>query len=1113
MRYLLLGLVILALSRSSFAQDPCKPSSVSQRLSVPSVGTAVLRLPSGNRIVGGTVGGKPMLQVVDANLSVIRTFRLDFTGGLTDGHVYSLYYDPAGFVLAHTYHILGGSIEMGVVKVSADLQRVVWSRHFAGTNQNVLFSTLQIDGRGDYLMSGSRVGTFNSSSGCDALLLTLDEATGQTKASVSGHAGSCDDWLQLRQVNGSVYAVGRWDPDNTSTAGYRMSLTKFTPDRRGVEWVKYYVAPGTATARCYALDLVATSNGLALVGIGDKDGIDVLGSDAIIVSTDLTGKAQRIDFFEIPILNAREAISQVASMTQGLRLGGAYMKEGFIYNFVAQLDADNKIAWASSVALDRYTISQSDYAIALGKRFDFFEDRTDIYGTTVDQGITYSASLSLDALGRSTSSCSVVEPLTINQVTERTPVTYTSRFEVSRKVIDLATRPLTFVQQEASSVPICSSNRASSRRASFCAGAKVQLDNNDPLKRDVSFRPTDSTAAKLVCSECPNSTILAKRSGTFLFGDVTKPCLVPDTLTIAVSLLDTAYRTVVSCEPSVRLPDGSIVYESGQYATIKRTAGSCDSTIVNSVILGSAPSVPFRAAFCSGDSLKLFGEVYGAGGAYQHVIQNGACAKTINITLTEYPRYQFSDSRESCSERGFELEGSRWFPGDIYARTLKTARGCDSTLITTFVTGTEPRSTAQYSICEGDIHRFAGETFTAPGSYERRFARTQQCDSIATHELEVRPPARGQTVYAGCAGDTLRVLNFTLVRDTTWQVVSVGSNGCDSIHTNLAHFRNPPVATLDTLLPACDDTASGSIGLTIADTITLRWLDGAPERDRRSLPAGDYTALLNDSSGCTSEITYTVQQRTSVGVSSSFEAPKCRGDLNGYVRLRPADSIQHSVLGTRSSSDHRYDNLGAGSYRVGYVDVRGCRGTRLVDIPEGRDPPLVSHASPVGVMLGDSIRLDPVYGTGDSLQWIAPMPLSCYDCPRPWASPVHNSEIDLIATNAGGCSTSAKINLIVDDGPRIYTPNVFSPNDDGINDFWLPRGRVNVDRILELSIYDRWGELIFTQSNTSLEDPALGWDGTLRNQALDGGVFVYVCKYILKNGEVISTHGEITLVK
>ncbi|MBT6746695.1 MAG: T9SS type B sorting domain-containing protein, partial [Flavobacteriales bacterium] len=92
----------------------------------------------------------------------------------------------------------------------------------------------------------------------------------------------------------------------------------------------------------------------------------------------------------------------------------------------------------------------------------------------------------------------------------------------------------------------------------------------------------------------------------------------------------------------------------------------------------------------------------------------------------------------------------------------------------------------------------------------------------------------------------------------------------------------------------------------------------------------------------------------------------------------------------------------------------------------------------------------------------------------------------------------------------IYTPNSFSPNADGLNDIFLPKGEgINPDRYL-LTIYNRWGNVIFSSSDVSE-----GWDGNLSNGThSENGGYVYKIDY-LRFGELEQSQvtGPLTLIR
>ena len=89
-------------------------------------------------------------------------------------------------------------------------------------------------------------------------------------------------------------------------------------------------------------------------------------------------------------------------------------------------------------------------------------------------------------------------------------------------------------------------------------------------------------------------------------------------------------------------------------------------------------------------------------------------------------------------------------------------------------------------------------------------------------------------------------------------------------------------------------------------------------------------------------------------------------------------------------------------------------------------------------------------------------------------------------------------------------PNVFTPNGDGVNDYFYPRQLLTRGMTtFNMNIYNRWGQLVYT--TTSLD--GRGWDGTFNNQPQAEGVFVYIIDATFKDGQNEHHQGNLTLLR
>ncbi len=113
----------------------------------------------------------------------------------------------------------------------------------------------------------------------------------------------------------------------------------------------------------------------------------------------------------------------------------------------------------------------------------------------------------------------------------------------------------------------------------------------------------------------------------------------------------------------------------------------------------------------------------------------------------------------------------------------------------------------------------------------------------------------------------------------------------------------------------------------------------------------------------------------------------------------------------------------------------------------------------------------------------------------------------LIVTDSLGCIDSAWLSIFVTD--NLEFPNVFSPNGDGVNDYFVIKD--NAYKEYEVVILNRWGN---EMSRTYVVDDNYLWDGKAQNgEWATEGVYFYVVKGLLRDGTPQQDHGYFHLVK
>ncbi len=110
-----------------------------------------------------------------------------------------------------------------------------------------------------------------------------------------------------------------------------------------------------------------------------------------------------------------------------------------------------------------------------------------------------------------------------------------------------------------------------------------------------------------------------------------------------------------------------------------------------------------------------------------------------------------------------------------------------------------------------------------------------------------------------------------------------------------------------------------------------------------------------------------------------------------------------------------------------------------------------------------------------------------------------------------GCGT-AKVSIQATylDCHKVFIPNVFSPNGDAQNDNWQIFGGFDVDKIVSLKVFSRWGELMYQSDNATINSPyTQWWDG--KNAV--NGVYAYILTVSYNDGEVETFKGDVTIIR
>jgi len=286
---------------------------------------------------------------------------------------------------------------------------------------------------------------------------------------------------------------------------------------------------------------------------------------------------------------------------------------------------------------------------------------------------------------------------------------------------------------------------------------------------------------------------------------------------------------------------------------------------------------------------------------------------------------------------------------------------------------------------------------------------------------------------------------------------------------------------------------------------------------------GDYFILVtNNENGCPSRSHIRVDRVAERPDTLVFEVQPavCDDELGSIGSLQVVGGTapySFFLNGAEISANEESISAPTGQNEIRVVDDRNCEIIENFNVPH--EAGIYFELPPEYEMeLGDQVKLIPRFARGENdirtIRWEVTDDLSCIDCLEPWASPLENTEYTLEIEDNKGCShrSTTKINVLFD--PGVFVPSAFSPNGDGINDFFFPQSQSKwIRSVGDFRIYSRWGEEVFRNLSPRLNVADDGWDGTFNGKLMDSAVFVYHFEVEFINGVKRLFKGDVTLVR
>lgn len=545
-------------------------------------------------------------------------------------------------------------------------------------------------------------------------------------------------------------------------------------------------------------------------------------------------------------------------------------------------------------------------------------------------------------------------------------------------------------------------------------------------------------------------------------------------------------------------------------------------TIIDSMvqIQVNEPSInKISNTLCEADSLIIAGVTYNQSNPTDTIVLTNAnvsgCDSIIEINLSFNSSIVENLNDELCAGDTLFVNGNPYYEGNASGmETFMIGNGCDSMVMIdlTFKPAIEVSISGGETICKGDT-----------AYLQMNIQNAGQLDN-----LELNTTA-GVVAFSNISdGDLLPVLpNIS----TTYEILSVEilNENClplildNPILIEVSDFEVGTMASdFNGFNVRCAGGNEGSIQVIPnggAQPYVYQWDDGNTNSNRQNLTAGDYKILVEDDNGCVDSVIVQLTEPQEVvaqllpsdgdcatGEEASLEIVNVTGGVG------PFDVIVNDELRTTTASfPVDFLNLENGLNTIELVDASGCSFSDEFNILETSNI-TVSLGRDTLIPLGTSLVLVPITSSvPDRIMWTPPEFMDCDTCLNPTVAPSQEIEYTITVFDESGCSDSDNIRIKVSEEAPVYIPSAFSPNNDGINDFFTVFGDPASDmKIKQFAIFDRWGNMVYQGFDLPINETQIGWDGRYKGSELNSGIYVYFVEIEFFSRNEVS--GEIELL-
>ena len=344
-----------------------------------------------------------------------------------------------------------------------------------------------------------------------------------------------------------------------------------------------------------------------------------------------------------------------------------------------------------------------------------------------------------------------------------------------------------------------------------------------------------------------------------------------------------------------------------------------------------------------------------------------------------------------------------------------------------------------------------------------------------------------------------------------YAIITNPADGCESKSDTLQVKTSPlpeaKITTSNSLNKLCqgktlDLLANTGTGYTYQWSRNGQTLNGEVKQKFIAIDDGKYKILVKNANQCQKlSNDFEVEIVSSIVASIDSVTPICEGEIS-IIQLSVSPSGgEFSGTGITDKIQGLFDPKTAG---VGKFDIKySLSGTAQCQTSDSKRTiiiaakPKIKLDSVITTFIGGALILRGEAGKDMKYEWSPNTFLNDDKIANPISKPTQEITYELKVTNLAGCSADGRVKIKV--FQKIWIPNIFTPNNDFQNDIWELSGSEKYPDV-EVSIYNRWGEIVFFSKGYSTP-----FDGKFKGEPLPIGSYAYrivalSANYILTGG-------------